>query len=468
MATRFRTEDLRAAVVAGAERELTEAAGTGGVVSRREQAGLASGPRAAVEAVRTEKGPGARVTTSEATAAYDAAVGAAFAAVNTQGPAWLSAAETRAIADADLQGRVWNVRAQLGGGLSDAQLESRMTLHVLKNVEPSPFQRTDKVYPAVAGGQEGASAHRVTGERAEALAELATLWNAKLAAGGPAPFPGFDPATTELLAVHTTHYDNEVLRVSAVDRATGKAGAPFALELGQVTYFIDQPDFTRLVGSLASFGTTEYSPWTIDHRAVIDRLLEGTQPLDIGNPYTSFSPAQAAALTTQAQAAVISAGLTGLTLELSPPVIAAQEALPGNQLTHAQALTAALQAFRTSTVDGSSPRSLVRQAMLDELGTATLTPAQEAEVTTRLRDLLRQPSTRLRALDLDEEPEGGPGTAAPLGHPAHHPLALGPRALGRHRSLGRAAAVADQLQLTPRYHSGCGDVVQAWCRRGVR
>ena len=410
MATRFRTEDLRTAVVAGAERELTEAAGPGGVVSRREQAGLASGPRAAVEAVRTEKGPGARVSASEATAAYDAAVGAAFAAVNTQGPAWLSAAETRAIVDTDLQGRVWNVRAQLAGGLSDAQLESRMTLHVLKNVEPSPFARTDKIYPAVAGGQEGAFAYRVTGERAEALAELATLWNTKLgASGGPPPFPGFDPATTEVLAVHTTHYDNEVLRVSAVDRATGKSSAPFALELGQVTYFIDQADFTRLVGSLTSFGTTEYSPWTIDHRAVIDRLLEGTKPLDVGNPYTGFSPAQAAALTTQAQSAVISAGLTGLTLELSPPIVAAQEALPGNQLTHAQALTIALQAFRTDMVGGSSPRSIVRQLMLDELGVTTLTPTQEAEVDTRLRDLIRQPSTRLRALDLDEEPEGGPG-----------------------------------------------------------
>jgi hypothetical protein len=143
---------------------------------------------------------------------------------------------------------------------------------------------------------------------------------------------------------------------------------------------------------------------------VIDRLLAGTKSLDVGNPYVDFDPAQAAALSAAAAAVVASAGFTGLTLRLAPPVLAAQEALPGNALTHAAALTIALEALTTNTVGGSSPLSIARQIAMDEAGTTTLTPAIEAAAAARLAQLMARPTTSVRALDLDEEPEAGPGT----------------------------------------------------------
>ncbi len=406
MTTRMRIGDVLTGVVADATAELENAAGRGGIVSRTEQQQLSPGLEAAVEAVREAKGPGARVSAREAAAAYEAAVSNAFAAVNTAGPAWLSAAETRKIADADLQGRVWAVRARLSP-MSSASIEARMREHVVGNAEPSPFERTGAVYPSLAGGRAGLLAHRVTGPRAQQLAEIAQLWATRFNA--PDPLPGFDRNKSELLVARTTHYDRDSLIVSAVDRATGAVGAAFTLEMGQIFYALDEADFSRLVGTKESFGADEYSFWKIDYRAVIDRLLADTNSLDVGNPYAGFDPAQAASITAAANAAVANAGFLGLTLHLAPPVIAAQEALPGNVLTHAQALGIALRALTTDTVGGSTPLSIARQIAMDEAGAMTMTPAIEAAAAARLAQLMTGPRTVVRALDLDEEPEGAPG-----------------------------------------------------------
>jgi hypothetical protein len=407
MNTRIRAKDVMAGVVADATTELEQAAGRGGIMSRGEQAQLSPALQKAVEDVRTARGPGARVSVDQAATTYEASVSSALAAVNTTGPAWLSLAETRKIADADLQGRVWAVRARQSP-LSGAALEARMREHVTENAEASPFVRTGSVYPSVAGGRTGLIAHRVSGERAGGLAELAQLWAAKFS--GPDPFPGFDTSRSELLVARTTQYDRDSLIVSAVDRASGAIGAPFTLEMGQIFFALDEADFSRLVGPKESFGASEYSFWTIDYRAVIDRLLAGTKSLDIGNPYVDFDPAQAAALSNAAHAVVATAGYSGLTLRLAPPVLAAQEALPGNVLTHAAALAIGLQALTTSTIGGSSPLSIARQIAMDEVGSTTLTPAIEAVAAARLAELMSKPTTAVRALDLDEEPEAGPGT----------------------------------------------------------
>jgi hypothetical protein len=407
MNARIRTRDVVAGVVADATTDLEKAAGRGGIVSRGEQQQLSPGLQRAVEDVRTAKGPGARVSVGEAATTYEASVSSALAAVNTTGPAWLSLAETRKIADADLQGRVWAVRARQSP-LSGAALEARMRAHVTENAEASPFVRTGTAYPSLAGGRAGLLAHRVNGERAGTLAEIAQLWAAKFNA--PDPFPGFDTSRSELLVARTTHYDRDSLIVSAVDRASGAVGPPFTLEMGQIFFALAEADFSRLVGTKESFGASEYSFWKIDYRAVIDRLLAGTKSLDVGNPYVDFDPAQAAALSAAAAAVVASAGFTGLTLRLAPPVLAAQEALPGNALTHAAALTIALEALTTSTVGGSSPLSIARQIAMDDAGTTTLTPAIEAAAAARLAQLMARPTTSVRALDLDEEPEAGPGT----------------------------------------------------------
>lgn len=407
MNTRIRTRDVVAGVVADATAELEKAAGRGGIVSRGEQQGLSPGLQKAVEEARAAQGPGARVSVAEAAATYEASVSSALAAVNTTGPAWLSVAETRKIADADLQGRVWAVRARQSP-LSGAALEARMRAHVTENAEPSPFVQTGALYPSVAGGRAGLFAHRVSGERAGQLAEIAQLWAAKF--GAPDPFPGFDPSRSELLVARTTGYDRDSLVVSAADRASGTIGAPFTLEMGQIFFALAEADFTRLVGSKESFGANEYSFWKIDYRAVIDRLLAGTKSLDVGNPYVDFDPAQAAALTSAANAVVASAGFTGLTLRLAPPVLAAQEALPGNVLTHAAALTLALEALTTNTSSGASPLSTARQIVMSEAGATTLTPALDAAARARLATLMAQPTTAVRALDLDEAPEGGSNT----------------------------------------------------------
>ncbi len=335
---------------------------------------------------------------------------AAFAQVNTRGPAWMSVDEARRLADPDLRRRAWDVRAALTELLPTAQLDARLALHVVKGAEPSPFARTDAAYPSIRGGHRGLFAHTLEGPKATALTELAGLWQAKL--GQPAPFDGFDPARQALLAVRTTGYDRDALILSAVDRRTGEVGAPTALEMGGVTFFIGEADFERLVGPKATFGATAYDFASIDYRAVIDRVLDGSRSLALGNPYAPLPAAQEAALRGAADAAVAAAGLAGLTVVMSPPVVAAQEALPGNVLTHAQAITAALAVFVNDTDNGSSPLSIEREKVLNESGGAALDAAGEALARQRLLDHLRAPDTRLRALDLDEEPEGGPGPEA--------------------------------------------------------
>jgi hypothetical protein len=74
-----------------------------------------------------------------------------------------------------------------------------------------------------------------------------------------------------LLAVRTTGYDRDALILSAVDRRTGEVGAPTALEMGGVTFFIGEADFE---GPRATFGATAYDFASIDYRAVIDRVLD--------------------------------------------------------------------------------------------------------------------------------------------------------------------------------------------------
>lgn len=408
MPIRFRTQDVRRAVVQDAEAELRARAGSNGIVSRQEAAALSGGLKGAVDKVREDRGAGARVTVRDAVGAYDAAVGAAFAAVNTQGTEWLSAAETSRLSDPDLKARVWNVRARMTSGLSDAALERKMTAHVAANSEPNPFVRTGATYPAANSGSAGLFAHRITGDRANALVEISRLWNGRLDL--PDVLAGFDPDEQDLLAVRTTHHDREALILSTVDRRTGQVGAAtIPLTIGEIYHFVSEADFTRLVGPKESFGADEYSYWKLDHRLVMQRLVEGTRKVDVGNPLVGFPDDRAQAIVAEVDAAVARAGLTGMKVVVAPPVIAAQQALPGNTVTFGEAVSKALDALMTSVVDGSSPLSICQQVLMDQAGTTTLTPDIAAAAQARLKDHVTRPTTTLRALDLDEEPEGGSG-----------------------------------------------------------
>ena len=407
-----RAKDVRSVVVETAKAELEAAAGPNGLISRAEQATLEPFLREQVEAARV---PGRAVHVADAVAAVTDAVDRALSRVNTAGPHWLSLAETQRVAPPALQARLWQARAAVvtPAALPDGQLAQSAASYIALHVEAEAGARTGKALPALESGDRGLQAHLVSGPAAARLAALAHEWKGIDDFGNPLPpaFPGFDPDKTSLFVVRTTQFDNERLFVHAIDRASGAVRPPAReMQLGEIFHRIDEPTFVRLVGPLTSFGATRYDFASLDYKLLSPALLAGSLDIDIQNPLRSVSPARVAQLETEVRQVIAAAGFPGATVHVAGEALDRQEALPGAVVSAVEAVRRGLESYLTVGADPESPLGILVERVREERHEPANQPsaATIAEARRRLEGFLNRPTTHLRLLNLEEEPEGGP------------------------------------------------------------
>ena len=401
-----RAADVRIVLLQHAAEDLRRAAGSNGQLSRAEQATLDAFLQARVEEART---PGRAVAVDTAMARVGVVVDDVFSRVNVRGPTWLSEQETRQIVDSGLQLRVWQARDALRF-LDDAALRASAVAVVRTHAEPVAGIRTGKPIPAIDSGSHGLAGHFVDGPAAERLAALANAWNIPDDNGNPTPpqLPGFDPKKSQLFVVRTSEFDNEKLIVSAIDRRTGAATRPFVLEIGTIFGRVPESTFVALLGPLSTFGATRYDFFDLDYRQLSPLLLAGSRDVDLGNPLRAIPAARVTAVETSVRDAVASVGFPRATVHAGGPSLVAQEQLPGNVISAAEAVRRGLASFLTDATDPDSPLGILVERVASERNETTPSLATQQEARRRLEVFLDDPSTRLRFQGLEEEPEGGP------------------------------------------------------------
>ena len=219
---------------------------------------------------------------------------------------------------------------------------------------------------------------------------------------------GFDPKKSQLFVVRTSDFDNEKLIVSAIDRRTGAAARPFVLELGTIFARVPEATFVALLGPLSRFGATRYDFFDLDYKQLSPLLLNGSRDVELGNPLRAIPAARVTAVETSVRDAVTSAGFPRATVHTGGPSLVAQEQLPGNAISAAEAVRRGLASFLTDATDPDSPLGILIERVRDERGESIPSAATQQEARRCLEVFLDDPLTRLRLLALDEEPEGGP------------------------------------------------------------